>query len=362
MKTIRLEDGSVYVPVKERLLALRAEGHNYDLDNSPYPYYNAESGILGWAVKSTLTIHSGPRKGTFTGNAYEAIDANDNINRSNALENAETSAVGRALGMAGIGIEDGIASYEEIVRAKSTTPTKGNTAVADALKMIELKRTPAEAKTKNPELHENAVPSSLEGLLNAGKLDDYLKVIPFEEFQAVMIKYKINNAPRLKRDTAENREKFITALKSELSGTKTEEEPFIPDPEENTPTVEDMEALNTPEAPKEVPVEEVKAEEVLEEPKPEAKEVTEDSPITETYAKTGNRFGIEVPLVPQGSKGRGFKEVSQIWKQIEKAGITYETFEKLMSKIPHLRDYEGVEDALARATQHQINQALNFRG
>ena len=39
------------------------------------------------------------------------------INKTSALENSETSAVGRALGMYGIGIDTSIASAEEVGNA-----------------------------------------------------------------------------------------------------------------------------------------------------------------------------------------------------------------------------------------------------
>ena len=44
------------------------------------------------------------------------------VNKTSALENAETSAVGRALGMMGIGVLDSIASADEINKAFTATP------------------------------------------------------------------------------------------------------------------------------------------------------------------------------------------------------------------------------------------------
>lgn len=44
------------------------------------------------------------------------------INASSALENAETSAVGRALGFMGIGVLDSVASVDEINKANSVRP------------------------------------------------------------------------------------------------------------------------------------------------------------------------------------------------------------------------------------------------
>lgn len=52
-----------------------------------------------------------------TGTAEEIRGSSD-INRTSALENCETSAVGRALGFAGFGIDTSIASYEETLNAQ----------------------------------------------------------------------------------------------------------------------------------------------------------------------------------------------------------------------------------------------------
>ncbi len=51
-----------------------------------------------------------------TGTAYEKQDASF-INKTSYIENCETSAVGRALGMCGFGIDTSVASYEEVANA-----------------------------------------------------------------------------------------------------------------------------------------------------------------------------------------------------------------------------------------------------
>lgn len=51
-----------------------------------------------------------------TGHAYEK-EGSSIINQTSYIENAETSAIGRALGMLGIGIDTSIASYEEVANA-----------------------------------------------------------------------------------------------------------------------------------------------------------------------------------------------------------------------------------------------------
>lgn len=55
-----------------------------------------------------------------TGTAYEN-EGSTFINKTSYIENCETSSVGRALGMAGFGIDDDVASAEEIRGAQAQT-------------------------------------------------------------------------------------------------------------------------------------------------------------------------------------------------------------------------------------------------
>jgi len=61
----------------------------------------------------------------FTGHAQELV-GDGFINKTSALENAETSAVGRALAMMGIGVIDSVASVDEINKAKTRTKNLDN--------------------------------------------------------------------------------------------------------------------------------------------------------------------------------------------------------------------------------------------
>jgi hypothetical protein len=50
-------------------------------------------------------------------------DTSSFVNKTSALENCETSAVGRALAFMGIGVIDSIASVDEIKKAENTSPS-----------------------------------------------------------------------------------------------------------------------------------------------------------------------------------------------------------------------------------------------
>ena len=58
-----------------------------------------------------------------TGTAYEK-ESSSFINRTSYIENCETSAIGRALGMAGFGIDTSVASYEEVRNAQLNQDAK----------------------------------------------------------------------------------------------------------------------------------------------------------------------------------------------------------------------------------------------
>lgn len=107
--------GSDYVQVKDRIQYL---ADNYEWKyciETNYQYFE-ESKIR--VVRAKLTIGTS----VFTWLAQE-IEWASFINKTSALENAETSAVGRACAMAWIWVIDSIASMDEINKAKNRADT-----------------------------------------------------------------------------------------------------------------------------------------------------------------------------------------------------------------------------------------------
>ena len=76
-------------------------------------------------MKSTVTINQDGKDHTFTGYAHEKevpfdpSRRNQDVNTTSFIENCETSARGRALGAAGIGIEEAVASADEVRNAQA---------------------------------------------------------------------------------------------------------------------------------------------------------------------------------------------------------------------------------------------------
>jgi hypothetical protein len=118
-KRIKTTDikGKAYADVNERIKAFRKL---FPTGMIQTEMISNENGVC--VFKAIVADERGSILGT--GHAYEK-EGSTFINKTSYIENAETSAVGRALGMAGIGIDTSGASYEEVANAMANqTETK----------------------------------------------------------------------------------------------------------------------------------------------------------------------------------------------------------------------------------------------
>ena len=104
--------------------------------------------------KATILNEEGKIIGT--GTAFE-LKSSSFINASSYIENCETSAVGRALAMCGIGIDVSIASYEEVANAMKNQNKEEN------MQPLPVdKETKPKGKTKAAEPKEDPMPKKPE--------------------------------------------------------------------------------------------------------------------------------------------------------------------------------------------------------
>lgn len=101
--------GKQYAPVTERVKAFRNMCPNGLIETE---IVSLEEGVV--TMKATIMDESG--QVLATGLSQEK-ETNGTINKTSFIENCETSAVGRALGFAGIGIDASMASAEEVALA-----------------------------------------------------------------------------------------------------------------------------------------------------------------------------------------------------------------------------------------------------
>lgn len=110
-KTIKTTDirGKQYAEVNQRIKAFRMLCPNGSILTEILSH---ENGIV--VMRASIRDEAGNLLGT--GTAYE-VQGSSNINKTSYIENCETSAVGRALAMCGLGIDLSVASYEEVSNA-----------------------------------------------------------------------------------------------------------------------------------------------------------------------------------------------------------------------------------------------------
>lgn len=101
--------GKQYAEVNQRIKAFRMLCPNGCITTEILSH---ESGVI--IMRASVHDEEGRLLGT--GTAYEK-EGSSNINKTSYIENCETSAVGRALAMCGLGIDLSVASYEEVQNA-----------------------------------------------------------------------------------------------------------------------------------------------------------------------------------------------------------------------------------------------------
>ena len=114
------------VEAKEKMKTVNIKGKEYVEVNERVKYFVKE--YVGWSIETEMLSNENgvcifkaivrDEDGIMraTGHAYEKEDSSF-INKTSYIENCETSAVGRALGFLGIGIDTSIASSDEVNNA-----------------------------------------------------------------------------------------------------------------------------------------------------------------------------------------------------------------------------------------------------
>lgn len=110
MKTINIK-GKDYITVNERLKEFRNNFKDYSLTTEI-----VELGADNCTIKASITDDKGVIRAT--GYAREVV-AKSPINKFAFVENCETSAIGRALGNFGIGIDTAICTADELLMKMS---------------------------------------------------------------------------------------------------------------------------------------------------------------------------------------------------------------------------------------------------
>lgn len=127
--TIKTTDikGKNYAEVNQRIKAFRML---FPTGRIQTLLVSNENGVCVFSAEVGYYTEQGEYRMLGTGTAYEK-ESSSFINKTSYIENCETSAVGRALGMCGFGIDVSVASYEEVQNAINNQEQKAEPKATD---------------------------------------------------------------------------------------------------------------------------------------------------------------------------------------------------------------------------------------
>jgi len=133
MKSINIQ-GKEYIMVHERILEFHKRYPKGYIVTEILSPLDSDMVVMRATVEPNDTENDRP----FIAHSQASWnDTKSKVNSTSALENCETSAVGRALGFLGVGIVEGFASADEVVKAQNTTPWDQRPASEKQVKLIE---------------------------------------------------------------------------------------------------------------------------------------------------------------------------------------------------------------------------------
>lgn len=130
MSSVQVRGGKGYTEVKERIKKLRVDFPGYDLHGEIVRVTDADI-IIKYSVTSG-TQSSGDYRVHATGFAHERMTSSG-VNSTSHVENCDTSAMGRALGCFGIGVDTAFGSadeYKHAIDQQSSSPAAPATTAA----------------------------------------------------------------------------------------------------------------------------------------------------------------------------------------------------------------------------------------
>ena len=153
-KVVTKIKGKDYVEIKDRVAVFRKHLPSWAI-RTTYKFINDTSVVFKAVIidENEFVIA--------TGTAYEKQDSSHNVNNVSFVENCETSAVGRALGLLGIGIQTAIASADEIRKSETASEAedyhvyKDKSTLIKAIKSCTRTSQIAYLLKKNPKLFED---------------------------------------------------------------------------------------------------------------------------------------------------------------------------------------------------------------
>lgn len=360
MKKIKLSDGNKYVPVKERVLYLSRNNIDYQVVTSITdlpPLDGTKQNRVRCKAELKVFKPDGSER-LFQGTRTITIDPSNPVSRQYAQEWAETAAVGRACAFAGIGIEDAIASLEEM--SQIIPKMEGEP--------------PAENKDDKGLTHSEKV---------AAKLDHIQKVPTKKEQQKHEYDPKESPADQQKKDDAPVEQPDVVS-EDEKADEELTDDQYTEAIKQKVYTEDELMDMGTTPAiyaiadAKGVDLEALKADgkrltnkkirlAILDKQgsavPDQEKEIIEEAAKEDEDGQTsipenGNVFNIFIPAVPESGERNFMTETMQMMRMFDEKEIA-EAVEQAFTESELIDNYGDYENFLSTATVDEINFCIN---
>jgi hypothetical protein len=168
--------GKAYVQVNTRVVAFRKLFPMGCITTDIVSHEKDDKGVSVVVMKATVTDELGTILGT--GYAFEK-ETSSFINKTSYIENCETSAVGRALAMVGIGTDASMCSAEELVNAiNNQNKTEDKKAEAEQKKIENSVISKAKANALLARCEKDGVePDKIVKLYKVGSISDLTEIM-----------------------------------------------------------------------------------------------------------------------------------------------------------------------------------------
>jgi hypothetical protein len=168
--------GKAYVQVNTRVVAFRKLFPMGCITTDIVSHEKDDKGVSVVVMKATVTDELGTILGT--GYAFEK-ETSSFINKTSYIENCETSAVGRALAMVGIGTDASMCSAEELVNAiNNQNKTEDKKAEAEQKKIENSVISKAKANALLARCEKDGVePDKIAKLYKVGSISDLTEIM-----------------------------------------------------------------------------------------------------------------------------------------------------------------------------------------
>lgn len=364
-----MQENIDYITVKERVQLLKSMYRRYRISTVE----TFLEGANAWKVKVSLDVYVDGEWDQTQGTSIRIVDLKDEFGRY-ALEWAETKAIGRAIAARGIGIDKFYSSKEEIedseresmAKLDITSPTvfDEKDAMEKDDKMKEVAAGVKEEISKNnvddaaPHLYTR---EELEGITSQKDLVAICKRISAD---LSVIKGR-KTQKQLKEAIITSQNKDVKAVLDEQfqGGKKTRDKPVSQATPESSLEVkfkEEMESKGIETIPVSDDKPAVKTEDMQDGDDQEFPFKEADGTLNENINNTGNRFGVDIPDLPESGERDYNSVVAVIYNELVTRGtVKMAKLEDAVNALGFRSKYKSFGHMLSSATKEEVNAVLN---